>query len=393
MKSGSIFLTYTCVYQTFIPMNLLHFFKKTGTFSCILLLLLNVACGDKDESWVEFSGNTGLEAIPWEGGSYPLEVRASGEWRITGPGEDWCVVSPAEGQGNGEVSFRIGRNYGEARSASVVLESRQQARVLVVRQNAHYEDTAHVVRGRLEIPRLAAGRETKFIVHDVLFQGNWVRNYSLEYDFSKMHARWVAFQAYDGIAADQVSRTKPEPWADDPELSTEYHTTRADYTGYDRGHLVASNDRRYCREANVQTFYYSNISPQLAAFNQNIWQKLEENVKAWMQDGALRDTLYVVKGGSIREDQILTFTGPHRVAVPQFYFMAILARKNNSYKSIAFWLEHKAYQQPYELQKKALSVDELEERTGIDFFPGLPDKTEDRVESEFDVNDWEWTTL
>ncbi len=211
----------------------------------------------------------------------------------------------------------------------------------------------------------------------------------MEYQLDLRHTRWVAFTAYDLTAVDNISRTNA--WADDPEVPEDKRSERTDYSGYDRGHLVASNDRRYCREANEQTFYYSNMSPQLSNFNQGIWQKLEENVKGWMQDDALRDTLYVVKGGTIREDQILKYNGPHSVPVPKYYFMAVLAKKGKSYKSIAFWLEHKKYSTPYDLQGKVLSVDELEEKTGIDFFPLLPDVIERQTEASYTLGDWTWS--
>ncbi len=251
------------------------------------------------------------------------------------------------------------------------------------------EDLTNTVPGRLEIPRLTGDTVTyKFIDHTVTYQGKTVHNYSMEYDLSLRHTRWVAFTAYDLTAADQVTRTNA--WDDDPQVPEDKRTERADYSGYDRGHLVASNDRRYCREANEQTFYYSNMSPQLSDFNQKIWQKLEENVKEWMQDETLRDTLYVVKGGTIREDQVLKYNGPHSVPVPKYYFMVVLAKKGGSYKSIAFWLEHKNYSDPYDLQGKALSVDELEEKTGIDFFPLLPDVIERQTEAVYSLDDWTW---
>lgn len=257
------------------------------------------------------------------------------------------------------------------------------------REDEPEEDLTHTVPGHLEIPRLTGDTVTyKFIGHTVAYQGKTVSNYSMEYNLDLRHTRWVAFTAYDLTAADNVSRTNA--WADDPDVPEDRRTERTDYSGYDRGHLVASNDRRYCREANEQTFYYSNMSPQLSNFNQEIWQKLEENVKSWMQDEDLRDTLYVVKGGTIREGQVLKYNGARALPVPKYYFMAVLAKKGADYKAIAFWLEHKNYSEPYDLRGKALSVDELEEKTGIDFFPLLPDAVERRIESSCSPDAWSW---
>lgn len=252
------------------------------------------------------------------------------------------------------------------------------------------EEADETIGGRLEVPQLSGDGDCLFIDHTVDFEGEKVSNYCLEYSVSKHHSRWVAFKAYDVTAENNVERT--DAWDEDPLLPSEYYTTKTDYKGYDRGHLVASNDRRFCREANVQTFYYSNMSPQIGVFNRQIWARLEEDVKHWMTDGQLRDTLYVVKGGTIMDNQIIGFTGIHHVAVPKYYYMAILACKSGRFKGIAFWLEHKAYHSPYHLKSHTISIDELEEKTGIDFFPALPDRIETDVESQCNTDDWTWVT-
>ena len=43
-----------------------------------------------------------------------------------------------------------------------------------------------------------------------------------------------------------------------------------------------------------------------------------------------------------------------------------------------------------ELKASALSIDELEEKTGIDFFCNLPDDLENTVESSMNLDDWAW---
>lgn len=348
-----------------------------------------IACSDDGSTErIVRAGEGGLIAA--EGGKVYMDVEAEGKWRVILPDDaaKWCTADPAEGKDAGRVEISLALNEGAERSVLVKVTGDRWFDTLRIVQAKSLEDFTNVVRGRLEIPRLTGETEYQFINHTVNYQGKEVNNYCMEYHLAKRHSRWVAFTAYDVTAADHITRT--DAWADDPALAPEYHTTKADYSGYDRGHLVASNDRRYCREANEQTFYYSNMSPQLADFNQKIWQKLEENVKSWMQDAALRDTLYVVKGGTIRDDQVIKYNGDSQVAVPKYYFMAVLARKGEQYQSIAFWLEHKSYPTPYDLPGKAISVDELEENTGIDFFPLLPDAIENKVEATFDVANWTW---
>lgn len=183
--------------------------------------------------------------------------------------------------------------------------------------------------------------------------------------------------------------------------------------GYDKGHLCASEDRVYCEDANKQTFYYTNISPQIASFNQKYWMYLEQQVQKWgrsTREGTY-DKMYVVKGGTL--NKLLTnFTGTmkggdskypetdaegftiHGLAVPAYYYMAILAEKGDTYHAIAFLVPHSELlpQKPTadDFQVYAVSIDKLEQETGIDFFCNLPDVIEDEVEKAYNKADWAW---
>ncbi len=368
-----------------------NYISKWIADGCMLLAILFTACEDIQER-AEISSANSLTDVRAEGGEYKLNIGAEGSWVISfsDNGSRWCTANPMQGVDDAEVTVKIEPNYEDkTRMTLLLLESGGCQDSIRIVQQAWQEDLTNVVAGRFEIPRLTGDRiKYKFIQHDVVFKKQTVHNYCMEYDLGKRHPRWVAFTAYDFTAADNVSRT--DAWGNDPQLPEECWTKKEDYSGYDRGHLVASNDRRYCREANEQTFYYSNMSPQLAGFNQKIWQKLEENVKEWMQSPSLRDTLYIVKGGTLGEGQIEEYIGESRIAVPGYYYMAVLARKNDNYQAIAFWLEHKEYAEPYDLRGKAISVDELEEKTGIDFFPALPERVEISVEKTCNLDYWSW---
>lgn len=81
------------------------------------------------------------------------------------------------------------------------------------------------------------------------------------------HSEWVAF-VFDKITKqDNVSRT--DAWDVNPQLPKEMQVDNASHRndGFDRGHICASEDRVYSKDANKQTFYYSNMSPQLKSFN------------------------------------------------------------------------------------------------------------------------------
>ena len=90
------------------------------------------------------------------------------------------------------------------------------------------------------------------------------------------------------------------------------------------------------------------------------------------------DTLYVVKGGTIdKEEQIRGYINNDlSKPIPKYYYMALLFKKGDSFKAIAFWMEHSDTPKTTKLVNYALSIDELEEKTGINFFPNLNDNLE-----------------
>ena len=96
-------------------------------------------------------------------------------------------------------------------------------------------------------------------------------------------------------------------------------------------------------------------------------------MQSWGRSCTFSDTLYVVKGGTIdKEEQVKEYIGGDRSKpVPKYYYMALLFKKGDSFKAIAFWMEHSDTPKSTKLVDYALSIDELEEKTGIDFFPNL----------------------
>lgn len=249
-------------------------------------------------------------------------------------------------------------------------------------------DSNNFATGIVELPALRNGANDAFISHSTTFNGKKVTSFSIEYDKSKKHSRWVAFR-FDNLTKQQnVSRIdKFEP---DPSIEEEYQRVQADFgkRGYNRGHICASHDRLYSREVNEQTFYYTNMTPQTYDFNTGVWLDLEKNVQSWGRSCTAADTLYVVKGGTIdKEEQIKEYiNGDRSKPVPKYFFMALLFKKGESFKAIAFWTDHdNPSAKPVDC---ALSIDELEEKTGIDFFPNVNDKLENALEATYSTKAW-----
>lgn len=251
-----------------------------------------------------------------------------------------------------------------------------------------------------EVPRLSG---QGIYINHTLTDGT--PNYCMEYVTSAYHTRWVAYR-YDPRTAQRNWTTRTNAWAPEPALagnaSQQVASHLADgreqyFPGYNRGHLVGSAERYYSREANEQTFYMSNMSPMLGRFNTGNWGTIENKCRdEWGRSCTTTgDTLYVVKGGTVAAGQTLgyctvrTVSGSNaRIAVPKYYFMACVRRsRGGSVSGIAFWLEHTAAQGAT-ARSAAITIDELESRTGIDFFCNIPDELEERVESTFNFASW-----
>ena len=257
---------------------------------------------------------------------------------------------------------------------------------------------------RLEFPKVKGGN-SRVLIHTN--NDDFGINYSVEWDCDKKSQRWSCYQMY---AANRVSKTS-RYYADkskgemqypyDPELPLGNYFTSDPFwsSGYDHGHICPSADRLYSREANIQTFYLTNMQPQRNLFNAGIWSVMEGKLRSWIhQSSNIKDTLFVCKGGTIDavetpggiKDPILT-TLSNGLIVPKYFFMALLYKtKTGSYRAMAFWVEHLNEDRSNDpLGKYVINIDELERRTGIDFFCNLPDDIENEVEAT-SVEDIKW---
>jgi len=252
------------------------------------------------------------------------------------------------------------------------------------------DDKADVI-SRIECPKTRGGNNIIVVKKD----DEYGVNYFLEWDCDKRAQRWTAYRMYKGNTATTVSRSSDDAWHEDEQIPFEYRSTYEDYhySGFDRGHICPSADRLQNRNMNRQTFCYSNMQPQYNALNAFIWADMEAKVRAWNRDN-FRDTLYVVKGGTIDgKDYVFDFLthDTYGVIIPKYFFMAILCVKNGNYKALGFWIEHKqSYSQTEQksIKQYVVSIDDLEQRTGIDFFYNLDSEIQDAAEAQTDVTKW-----
>lgn len=154
----------------------------------------------------------------------------------------------------------------------------------------------------------------------------------------------------------------------------------SDYTksGYDRGHLCPAGDMTQSVEAMSETFYMSNMSPQIPAFNRGIWKSLEDQVRKW----GIREPVYVVTGPAFVRNK--GKIGQSQVTVPGYYYKVIYSPSRR--QMIGFLLPNEKSRT--KLTDYVVSVDSVEKFTGIDFFPQLPDSLENRLEKRSAFGEW-----
>ncbi len=204
--------------------------------------------------------------------------------------------------------------------------------------------------------------------------------YALSYSEKHEQAEWVAYSLHKN---DIVYTDRKRPYfIEDPKVKTKSaHWRNYKKSGYDRGHLCPAGDKKYTKEAFDETFYTSNISPQQHDFNSGVWNRLEQKTRYWAKK---YNQLYVVTGG-VLEDNLKTI-GTENVSVPNYFYKILLDYTEPDIKAIAFLMPHKESDAP--LYKFIVSIDELEKRTGIDFFPALPDPLENRLEAAKNYKNW-----
>lgn len=260
--------------------------------------------------------------------------------------------------------------------------------------NANKNDaSSNAYLARQEMPKTKEG--SKVITHTT---DDYGVTFSLEWDSKIRAQRWTCYDLNKRNAAKNGNTRKSlwpdgDPWEVDPdvpkseqqatysELSKSYYPGSNDY--YEKGHVCPSNDRLYTKAANKQTFYMTNILPMVQKFNSGIWQKMEIQLNDWAQKLGNGDTIFVCKGGTIdKEDQILGKTIGNHV-VPKYFFMALYAKTSTGQKMLGFWAEHLNEDKSGDaLKGYVVSIDELEQKTGIDFFCNLDDSAEEQLESK-----------
>lgn len=206
-------------------------------------------------------------------------------------------------------------------------------------------------------------------------------HYSLAYSEKHEQAVWVAYELTNVQLQEKVAQRRNDFREDPSVLSSSASLKDYHKSGYDRGHLAAAADFAFSTLGMSQSFFMSNMSPQVPAFNRGVWKKLEESSRNWAMENA---SIYVICGGLLSDS--CQNIGVNEVAVPRYFYKILLDYSLPGIKAIGFLMENKASEKA--LHSYVVSIDSIEILTGLDFFPELEDHLENQLESYISTNEW-----
>lgn len=363
--------------------------------------LLAFSC-TKQDAEVTLDVSAEYPTLSARAGEIFVRVRSNSDWTAyladdnTGSPIDWARLNATSGSGDRNLilSYDANTHETQARKVRITVSCGKIAKMVTVEQVAagvHPDpdpDPTPVPPSTdlskvnwMELPAMD-NPDLGYYSHSFEMNGQTYRNYSFGWSQKDLVSLWVAYPLCKMYTKKNVSRT--DEWAYDPLLGTDSSAPFSYYgrlspgskenDPYARGHQLPSADRLCCREANVQTFYGTNMTPQLFDHNGVIWSDLEGKVRNIAENS---DTTYVVTGCIVEGGKTVYDSDGKKMTVPTAYFKALLRYSRSStlgqWNAAAFYLEHRVYSESLGKQH-SMSIDELEEITGLDFFVNLKDK-------------------
>lgn len=222
----------------------------------------------------------------------------------------------------------------------------------------------------------------------ILYKTGFIVSYNRE----TRNPNWVAWHLTESHTKGPHQR-KQEIFTEDEEVKTPRATNHDYYNSrYDRGHMCPAGDNKWDKEAMRESFLFTNICPQNHGLNKYEWNDLEIKCREWAREYGAVDIvcgpIYSSAADRFRVGSGYSETpktiGRNKVWVPEAFFKVVLCRKRGM--AIGFIYRNEGVKQT--MEEAVRSVDEIEQLTGIDFFPALDDQTEDRIESRARLGDW-----
>ncbi|WP_438028213.1 DNA/RNA non-specific endonuclease [Sorangium sp. So ce233] len=214
--------------------------------------------------------------------------------------------------------------------------------------------------------------------------------YALSYNRSRNVANWVSWRL-DAASFGDAPRHRGKFLADSALPDGWYRVQHDDYTGsgFDRGHMVRSEERTRTPDDNKATFLLTNILPQRHDLNAGPWLRLEEACQALAQKE--RRALFLIAGGLFDERERPATLGKG-VAVPDAFFkIAVVLEPGQGPEDIGPSTRVIAAVMPNETGildegwgQYRTTVDEIERRAGYDVLTAVPEAVQRALEARTD---------
>lgn len=208
--------------------------------------------------------------------------------------------------------------------------------------------------------------------------------YIVSYNTETLCPNYVCWILTEDRIRGNVKRT--DDFYGDPALNEENRVETTDYngSGYDRGHMCPAGDNKNSETVMRESFAMTNICPQANNLNRGDWNELESKCRDWVKKYG---TLYICCG-PIFDSKNPKKIGKRKnlkISVPDRFFKVVLCLDDNP-KAIGFVYPNNDTNKP--MRSYAVSVDEVEKITGIDFYPQLDDAEEKALEAKCNPSEW-----
>jgi endonuclease G len=203
--------------------------------------------------------------------------------------------------------------------------------------------------------------------------------YAANYSYTTKVSTYVV----EKIVGSSLTRSaaRKDDFREDPEVPAQFRSTLADYqgTGYDRGHMAPAADFMFDANMMSESFFLTNMMPQVPGNNRGIWKYLEELTRYWAQT---HGTVYVITG-TIYTQPVKTIG--KGVSVPTEIYKVVINPKTG--KTIAFLFPNEKLD-PKLIDNYAISIAQLEKKTGINFSPAIPAQFKNTETVTTTTKDW-----
>jgi endonuclease G len=186
--------------------------------------------------------------------------------------------------------------------------------------------------------------------------------YAVNYNYNTKVAHYVV----EHVTAANLAKNavRGNDFREDPQVPPQYRQTLADYTGmgFDRGHMAPAANMTFNAQAMSESFFLTNMMPQVPGNNRGIWKYLEETTRYWVQT---KGEVYVITGTIFAPQPKMM----NKVAIPAQVYKIVIDPKTG--KQIAYLFPNEKLD-PKLIDQYAVTVANIEQRTGINFSPLLP---------------------